>query len=213
MSIIQNINIIPEPVLMEIYSENFILTEDTRIYSDQELLKLSEYLKNILIPATGFNLNVKEANEKSTNSTSINLKLTSSNGKLGSEGYFIYVTSRNINITAPYPAGIFYGIQTLRQLLPTEIENSVRVKGVEWQIPCLKLEDFPRFSWRCRDFACQRRRRPPSGLPACPGNPAYRRFPESRHRSRPLRCGCSAPGRQKPMPGQGSAEQRPNLQP
>ncbi|MBA7623278.1 Beta-hexosaminidase [subsurface metagenome] len=150
MSSIQNINIIPEPVLLNVSSGKFILTEGTRIYSDQELLKLSEYLKNLLLPATGFNLIVKETKEKIGNGTSINLKLTDtdSKGEFGFEGYNIEVSSKEINITAPYPVGIFYAIQTLRQLLPPDIENCTRVEEIEWQIPCLKLKDFPRFSWR-----------------------------------------------------------------
>lgn len=148
MSNIQNINIIPEPVSLKISTEKFILTEGTGIYSDHELLKLSEYLKNILFPATGYNLIVKEIKEKIGNSTSINLKLTGSEGELEFEGYNIEVSSKDININAPNPVGIFYGIQTLRQLLPPEIENNIRVEDIEWQIPCLELIDFPRFSWR-----------------------------------------------------------------
>ncbi len=148
MSNIQNINIIPEPVLLNISSGKFIITESTVIIFDEELLKLSNYLKNLLLPATGFNLLVIKSNEKIVSNTAINLKLTDSKEKLGAEGYIMEVTSKDINITAPYTAGIFYGIQTLRQLLQPEIENNVRVEGIEWQIPCLKLKDFPRFSWR-----------------------------------------------------------------
>ena len=148
MSSIQNINIIPGPVLLKISTGKFILTEGTRIYSDKELLKVSEYLKNFLLPATGYNLIIKERKEKIGNDSSINLKLTDNEGKLDFEGYTIEVSPKEINITAPYSVGIFYGIQTLRLLLPPEIENNAKVEGIEWQIPCLKLEDFPRFSWR-----------------------------------------------------------------
>ncbi len=148
MSNIQNINIIPEPVLLNISSGNFILTEGTIIYSDPELCNLSESLKNLLLPATGFNLNLKETKEKTSIGKAISLKLTDSKKELGFEGYAIEVSSKNIDITAPYPAGIFYGIQTLRQLLPPEIDNNVKLEGIKWQIPCLKLKDFPRFSWR-----------------------------------------------------------------
>jgi len=148
MSSIQNTNIIPGPVLLKISTGKFILTEGTRIYSDKELLKVSEYLKNFLLPATGNNLIIKERKEKIGNDSSINLKLTDNEGKLGFEGYTIEISPKEINITAPYPVGIFYGIQTLRLLLPPEIENNAKVEGIEWQIACLKLEDFPRFSWR-----------------------------------------------------------------
>jgi hexosaminidase len=146
VNIIRNINIIPEPVLLNISSGKFVLTESTSIVSDRELLNLCNYLKNLLIPATGFNLIIKETHV--SNGTSINLKLTDNKKDLGFEGYSIEVSTKDIIITAPYPAGIFYGIQTIRQLLPPEIENNSKVEDIEWQIPCLKMEDFPRFSWR-----------------------------------------------------------------
>ena len=148
MSSIQHIKIIPEPVLMEISSGKFILTEETRIHSDQQLIKLSTYLKDILLPATGFNLDVKDTKEKNVNGTSIILKLTEGIEDLGLEGYNIQVNPKDIIINAPYPAGIFYGIQTLRQLFPLKVENNTKVKGIKWQIPCLNLSDFPRFVWR-----------------------------------------------------------------
>ncbi|MCK4379689.1 MAG: beta-N-acetylhexosaminidase [Candidatus Lokiarchaeota archaeon] len=148
MSSIQNINIIPEPVSLEISTGKFILTEGTRIYSDHELVKLSEYLKNLLLPTTGFSLIVKETKEKKSNDISINLNLVDNKGQLGFEGYTIEISVKDICIIAPNQVGIFYGIQTLRQLLPPEVNKSSIDENREWQIPCLKLEDFPRFSWR-----------------------------------------------------------------
>ena len=148
MSSIQRINIIPEPVSLKISTGKFILTEETIIYSDHELLQISEHLKNLLLPATGFSFIVKETKDKIGDGPSMNLKLTDIKGDLGFEGYDIVVNSKDIDITAPNPVGIFYGIQTLRQLIPPEIENSSIVENIQWQIPCLKMEDFPRFSWR-----------------------------------------------------------------
>jgi hexosaminidase len=67
---------------------------------------------------------------------------------LGSEGYTLEIMPLKIKISAMNPAGVFYGIQTLRQLVPVEIESRKIVKNVEWEIPCLKIEDYPRFPWR-----------------------------------------------------------------
>ena len=68
---------------------------------------------------------------------------------LGAEGYRLSVTPQQVTISAPKPAGLFYGVQSLRQLLPPAIfrEASV-VQGVEWTIPCVEIEDAPRFAWR-----------------------------------------------------------------
>ena len=148
MSSIQNIAIIPEPVSVNISSGKFTLTEKVIIYSNPKLMRLSEYLKNLLFPATGFSLTIKEEKEKSSDGTSLNLKLIDNKKKLKSEGYTIDVSPRDVNISASNPTGIFYGIQTLRQLLPAELERNNIVENMEWEIPCLKLEDFPRFSWR-----------------------------------------------------------------
>ncbi|MFX0007575.1 MAG: beta-N-acetylhexosaminidase [Candidatus Hermodarchaeota archaeon] len=148
MSDIQKINVIPKPVSWNFNSGEFTLTEGIRIYADDGLSKLGLYLKNFLHSATGFNLTVKETNEKSHVEPAIILKLTNNRKNLNYEGYSIDINTKEINITAPYVIGIFYGIQTLRQLLPPEIENSAKIKNFEWRIPCLELIDFPRFSWR-----------------------------------------------------------------
>jgi hexosaminidase len=58
------------------------------------------------------------------------------------------VSPEAVNIEAPQPAGVFYGIQSLRQLLPVEVERRSLVSGVIWQIPCLEVADTPRFPWR-----------------------------------------------------------------
>ena len=51
-------------------------------------------------------------------------------------------------IRAPTQAGLFYGVQTLFQLLPPEIFSSNVVPDVDWQMPCVQIEDWPRFKWR-----------------------------------------------------------------
>jgi hexosaminidase len=70
------------------------------------------------------------------------------NNVLGGEGYQLSVTSKKITIRANQPAGLFYGLQTLFQLLPKEIESAVPVKKVKWTVPCVEITDYPRFEWR-----------------------------------------------------------------
>jgi hexosaminidase len=73
----------------------------------------------------------------------------------GDEGYRLEVTQEVIRIQARTEAGLFYGLQSLRQLLPPDAEQ---VKRVEHRIPALRIEDAPRFAWRglmldvCRHF-------------------------------------------------------------
>ena len=60
-------------------------------------------------------------------------------GRLGAEGYELGVTSGGVKLTARTPAGLFYGAQTLRQLLP--------LSGLR-RLPAVTIRDYPRFSWR-----------------------------------------------------------------
>ena len=54
----------------------------------------------------------------------------------------------DIIITAHQPAGIFYGIQTLLQMLPPAIKTSQKQKGIDWPVPCTDITDKPQFAWR-----------------------------------------------------------------
>ena len=67
---------------------------------------------------------------------------------LGNEGYELSVNSTGIHIKANKPAGIFYAVQSLLQLLPKEIESRSPVKNVSWQVPFVTIRDYPRFGWR-----------------------------------------------------------------
>ena len=65
------------------------------------------------------------------------------------EGYRLKVTASGITITANEPAGIFYGVQTLLQLLPKEVEeHRLRKSPIDWFVPIVTIEDHPRFGWR-----------------------------------------------------------------
>lgn len=67
---------------------------------------------------------------------------------MGCEGYHLSVTPEQVTISANKPQGLFYGIQTLLQLLPPQIESNAVQKNVSWQIPAVEITDYPRVSWR-----------------------------------------------------------------
>ncbi len=77
---------------------------------------------------------------------------------MGEEGYCLQVTPEGATVKGTTDRGIFYGIQTLLQLLPAEIESPQLVTNVNWTIPCVEIRDEPRFKWRgmhldvCRHF-------------------------------------------------------------
>ena len=145
---IKRIAIIPEPVEVTITEGDFILTEDTVILSDKNLVTLSLYLKSLFLPATGFDLYTKQIDEKFVENRSIKLVIIDSNDQHGTEGYNLEINPQEILISAKAPAGVFYGIQTLHQLFPVELDSRNHIKNIVWKVPCLKIEDHPRFTWR-----------------------------------------------------------------
>jgi hexosaminidase len=66
----------------------------------------------------------------------------------GDEAYKLEVNKQNIVIIANGKSGFIYGLETIRQLLPEAIESSKLVSNVEWIIPNLEINDYPRFKWR-----------------------------------------------------------------
>lgn len=67
---------------------------------------------------------------------------------LGAEGYELTVATNSVLIRAPTAAGIFYGVQTLLQLLPPQVYSPLPVTNVTWTAPCVYIQDQPRFPWR-----------------------------------------------------------------
>jgi hexosaminidase len=108
------------------------------IGSSEKLTSIGESLANSLRPATGFEVPI------SNDSGDIVLELTSSDA---SEGYELVVSDEEVRIKASGEAGLFYGIQTLMQLFPTEISHQT-VQDVEWLLPQGKLVDTPEFAYR-----------------------------------------------------------------
>jgi hexosaminidase len=138
------ISLIPQPVDIVQASGTFRLSGSTTIgFDSQDARKVAEMLAQKLKPATGFNIKTQQGN-----SGAIQFKLNKTTAPvLGNEGYTLAVTSKNVTIAANQPAGLFYGMQTLLQLLPEEIESKNAIKA-NWVIPAVKITDYPRFGWR-----------------------------------------------------------------
>lgn len=149
-------NIIPKPVSVTATGETFSLTKNTDIFVQEgsdELLRIGQYLADRLNPATGLDLKVI-ANGKKPGRCDILLTLSEGDDELGVEGYEMTVTSGLLKITANKPAGLFYGVQTVRQLLPPGVEMTDLQAG-PWDIPTGTIRDYPVYSYRgaMRDVA------------------------------------------------------------
>jgi hexosaminidase len=109
-------------------------------------MKIGMYLAAKINPATGFGTQVKSVKGDRT-AGNIYLSLSTANPQLGDEGYQLVITNNIVNLTANKPAGLFNGIQTIRQLLPANIENGIKQQG-PWEIPAGTIRDYPEYSYR-----------------------------------------------------------------
>ncbi|MBD3350551.1 MAG: family 20 glycosylhydrolase [Candidatus Lokiarchaeota archaeon] len=145
------IHVIPKPVKIESNSNSFLLTNDTKIVFTKDIEPLGECLILLLKSATNYSLQkkkVENGKDIKTENNAICLSLNDSYKKMGPEGYFLEVTEDKISISSISANGVFYGIQTLRQLLPPEIESQIKSDNIIWQVPCVKITDYPKFLWR-----------------------------------------------------------------
>jgi hexosaminidase len=138
--------ILPLPSRIEPHSGVFQLTAEKAILADPPNLWNADFLHRLLAASTGFPLPVQAFDRAGKNA--ICLRLNPGLESLGKEAYRLAVSPEAVTIEAPDPAGIFYGLQSLRQLLPVEVESSQPVSGGNWQLACLVITDTPRFSWR-----------------------------------------------------------------
>jgi hexosaminidase len=140
-------NLIPKPISVAAGVGAFTLTADATVNTDSnnpELTQIGQWLAATLKPATGFNLPVSS---ETANNNAIILTLKGGDPAWGDEGYQLTVTSQTVTVTANQPAGLFHGLQTLRQLLPATIESATPQTG-PWLIPATTITDQPRFAYR-----------------------------------------------------------------
>jgi len=137
----KNVSIIPEPVSIVRSPGNYSLPAQVTV-SIPNIPELKQTTESILgkLAATG-----KKVSLVKTGKASIRFVLNKTADKeLGDEGYHLSVKTTGIVISANKPAGLFYGAQTLWQLLPQEIESISKISGVNWRAPAVEITDYPR---------------------------------------------------------------------
>ncbi len=148
--------IIPKPAIMKVHRGVFVLGPGTKIYlgtEDSGVRWVGEYLSNLLSSSMGRAVPLRPAaGGGRRNSILLSLKAPNT---LGPEGYELVVSPKTIRISAVAVAGVFYGVETLRQLLPAEIESNSPGKE-RLEVPCVSIRDHPRFAWRGLMLDCSR---------------------------------------------------------
>ncbi|MDZ7608462.1 MAG: beta-N-acetylhexosaminidase [Cyclobacteriaceae bacterium] len=145
---LSSLSIIPKPIEVIPTHSSFILSETTNIYlpeASRELEQIGSYLVVQLDAQTGLNLTLAEAQAPS-NDNFILLKLNPAANKAGAEGYELTITEDLIEIAAATPAGLFYGVQTLLQVVPIHQEENPKVSAYE--IATGTIKDGPVYSYR-----------------------------------------------------------------
>jgi hexosaminidase len=141
--------IIPKPVEATATGGTFTITSATRIYvepGNDELIAIGHALAERLRPATGYALPVLATSDAAP-AGQISLTTGGGDSELGAEGYQITISADGVVLAAPQPGGLFYAVQTLRQLLPPAIESST-IQAGPWELPTGMIRDEPRFAWR-----------------------------------------------------------------
>ena len=142
--------IIPLPEKVEFMEGAFTFSENLVILISEEDALLREqalYLKDWLLGTAGLDIPVQVKGQNASDRRAIILDYRLNRRELGKEGYLLNVHENAIELKANTCQGIFYAIQTLRQLLPFEF-NAHTGTQKSWPIPALSIEDKPRFAWR-----------------------------------------------------------------
>jgi hexosaminidase len=140
-------SLIPLPAKIVLGNGYFTLSSDIQVVADKAGRNTAQQFADCIRHSTGFAMKVSGRASKGSQAI-IRFRQDRKLTQLGNEGYQLTVTPQGINITAARQAGLFYGMQTLRQLLPPQLFPATQVRDVAWVVPCVSIEDTPRFAWR-----------------------------------------------------------------
>ena len=147
------VNIVPKPAIIKMNKGTFEINEKTVVYfpsADKEADRIAGVFAG-LISNAGLKNQIKESAFKDfkTVNNGIVFAYTKTRKSIPGEGYFLKVQPNRITIEASTGAGLFYGMQSLIQLLPPEVyagkNDSLNKK---FNVPCLEIKDQPRFPYR-----------------------------------------------------------------
>ncbi len=141
--------LIPLPEHVVSGDGSFLLSRNTTIttsdWENAELRSLAEFAAGLLAPRLGTTL---AFSEETNGEHSIALDLQP-DASVNRESYHLVVTDSSVKITASEPAGVFYGLQTLDQLIPRDsVPLESEPDATVWPIPAVTIEDSPRFRYR-----------------------------------------------------------------
>jgi hexosaminidase len=143
--------VVPVPTSIQVTAaDTFRIDSTTQVVvaagSGPEAERVAAYLANLLHGPLGARPRTLGA-EEAPPPRSIAVRIDASKSALGLEGYELMVTRNAVTLTAAQPNGLFYGVQTIRQLLPLSVEHRAALNRRLW-MPGARITDMPRFAWR-----------------------------------------------------------------
>ena len=143
----QKYSIIPAPKQLTPADGFFTLDTATVIEfpkEDKDVVLVVDFLKNLVMQSSGILLKEESS---SVHSGKISFVLDAK--MAGPEGHYkLNISPDKVEIISASALGLFYGVQTFRQLLPPQIESRQIVNNIEWKAPCVQIDDEPRFRYR-----------------------------------------------------------------
>ena len=145
------VDVVPRPVQVEVDAAGglFVFDDHTAVrYDDAAARAAAELLDGVLRGPFPARTGPQETTRSQAPPNAVLLTTDGADSGLGPDGYALEVTSDRIRLLALAPAGFVHGVQTLRQLLPPEVEARAPAPGVVWSVPNVRIRDWPRFGWR-----------------------------------------------------------------
>jgi hexosaminidase len=149
LSAAQGPSIVPRPVSIKTAPGRFTLGPRTVIWTDGASASVARQLAHYLEPATGYTFHIQVGGVVPAGA--IALRHDPTLKRLGAEGYTLTVRAGGVAARAPELVGLFYAVQTMRQLLPPAIMRDAPLSmsnSIDWSMPAVAIEDQPRFVWR-----------------------------------------------------------------
>ena len=140
----EEISIIPQVKVMTLGESSFRFTKSTKLVVesvDQDLI--ARQFADQFEKVSGWKLQILVGGNEGSDQVYFKTEIL-----MDPEAYSLDVQKNRIEIQAAKPAGFFYAIQSLRQLLPMEFERDFKLQEDEWLVPVVNIQDSPRFKWR-----------------------------------------------------------------
>ncbi|MCX6276779.1 MAG: family 20 glycosylhydrolase [Bacteroidetes bacterium] len=156
------ISIVPKPAMMKTGAGKFIINPSTLVLvkgNDEEVMRIAKFFADRIRYSGGPLLQAREFAKEDKNLPAIIFDRQLNRLSLPDEGYELKIAPKQVSIVAKTGAGLFHAVQTLFQLLPSEISgNNLPSTYKELALPVVKITDYPRYSYRgmhldvCRHF-------------------------------------------------------------